>query len=138
MVIAARAIRSSPWPPHVTERRRAPPEPKTGVSSVLGNRFVATGLAVSTAAVLALSDAPSKGLASAGLGGLILWPIFGATNQLLGGLALLVVTVWLVLPAMAEAPTWPADQAEDSLVPALLPVGDGLLVATKQWRPEGE
>ncbi|MEQ8770688.1 MAG: carbon starvation protein A [Phycisphaerales bacterium] len=34
--------------------------------------------------------------AAAGTGGLILWPVFGATNQLLGGLALLVLTVWLV------------------------------------------
>ncbi|MFK7759054.1 MAG: carbon starvation protein A [Phycisphaerales bacterium] len=32
----------------------------------------------------------------AGLGGLQLWPIFGATNQLLASLALLVITVWLV------------------------------------------
>jgi carbon starvation protein len=66
------------------------------VTRVIGNRFVAAGLAVVTAGVLALSDAPSVGLAHAGKGGLILWPIFGATNQLLGGLALLVVTVWLV------------------------------------------
>jgi carbon starvation protein CstA len=33
---------------------------------------------------------------NAGKGGLTLWPVFGATNQLLGGLALLVITVWLV------------------------------------------
>ncbi|MCA9304388.1 MAG: carbon starvation protein A [Phycisphaerales bacterium] len=39
----------------------------------------------------------------AGLGGLKLWPIFGATNQLLAGLALLVVTVWLV---KSERPAW--------------------------------
>ena len=30
-----------------------------------------------------------------GKGGLILWPMFGATNQLLGGLAFLVITFWL-------------------------------------------
>lgn len=34
--------------------------------------------------------------ANAGLGGLKLWPIFGAVNQLLAALALLVITVWLV------------------------------------------
>lgn len=38
----------------------------------------------------------SLDLTKAGTGGLVLWPIFGATNQLLGGLALLVITVWLV------------------------------------------
>ena len=70
---------------------------------ILTNRFAATGVAVITAAILALSDAfkigadgQMVGLAGAGLGALILWPIFGATNQLLGGLALLVITVWLV------------------------------------------
>jgi carbon starvation protein len=33
--------------------------------------------------------------ASSGTGGLILWPLFGATNQLLGGLAFLVILFWL-------------------------------------------
>ncbi|MFI4892185.1 MAG: carbon starvation protein A [Phycisphaerales bacterium JB058] len=70
---------------------------------VLTNRFVGSGVAVATALALALGDALTKqadgtlvGLAGAGKGGLILWPIFGATNQLLAGLALLVVTIWLV------------------------------------------
>ncbi len=31
-----------------------------------------------------------------GTGGMLLWPIFGATNQLMAGLALLVITVWLI------------------------------------------
>ena len=30
-----------------------------------------------------------------GKGGLILWPLFGATNQLLGGLAFLVIVFWM-------------------------------------------
>ncbi len=30
-----------------------------------------------------------------GTGGKILWPLFGATNQLLAGLAFLVITFWL-------------------------------------------
>jgi carbon starvation protein len=30
-----------------------------------------------------------------GRGGLILWPLFGTTNQLVAGLTLLVVSVWL-------------------------------------------
>ena len=30
-----------------------------------------------------------------GKGGLILWPLFGTTNQLVAGVTLLVVSVWL-------------------------------------------
>lgn len=80
------------------ERRNAPQPPRHAFSAVIGNRYTATGIAVATAAALALSDAytGAGGFATAGKGALILWPIFGATNQLLGGLALLVVTVWLV------------------------------------------
>lgn len=32
----------------------------------------------------------------AGTGGMILWPVFGATNRLLAALALLVITLYLV------------------------------------------
>lgn len=94
------------------------------------NRFGATTIAVVSALALTLSDAvtithldpflgaPGRGyygmhlfndwfirndLDQAGLGGLTLWPIFGATNQLLAGLALLVVTVWLV---KTKRPAW--------------------------------
>ncbi len=77
--------------------------PQPGVRGLITNRFGATAIAVLTAGALALSDLPSKGLAGAGAGGLILWPIFGATNQLLGGLALLVLTVWLV---RSRRPFW--------------------------------
>ncbi len=84
----------------------------TGVRGFLANRYVATAMAVVTAAALALSDAfaANEGgkdwismLRHAGKGGLILWPVFGATNQLLGGLALLVLTVWLV---KTRRPRW--------------------------------
>lgn len=94
-----------------TERRREVAPPERAVSRIVGNRYVATGIAVATAAALALSDAfttnaatgTANGFAGAGKGALILWPIFGATNQLLGGLALLVVTVWLV---RHKRPAW--------------------------------
>ncbi len=55
----------------------------------LSNKWIATGIAVFTAAVLAFSAGAS------GKGALLLWPLFGAVNQLLGGLALLVGTVYL-------------------------------------------
>jgi carbon starvation protein len=50
---------------------------------------IATLLAVITAGGLAFSR-------GGGAGGLILWPLFGAANQLLAALALLVLTVYLV------------------------------------------
>ena len=54
---------------------------------------VATLLAVTTAAALAiLVQAPGKGFGS---GGLILWPIFGVTNQLLACLTFLILNTWL-------------------------------------------
>ncbi|MBE2180646.1 MAG: carbon starvation protein A [Chthoniobacterales bacterium] len=58
----------------------------------------ATFFAVATAFVLAIFPAPGRAWAwdSVGTGGLILWPLFGATNQLLAGLALLVVSFWLL------------------------------------------
>ncbi len=86
-----------------TERELARENPTNPVSRFFANRYAATSVAVLTAALLALSDVPSKGLAQAGAGGLMLWPVFGATNQLLGGLALLVVTVWLV---KQQRPAW--------------------------------
>jgi carbon starvation protein len=54
----------------------------------LKNRYISGGIAVGTAYFLVIS----KG---AGKGGMALWPLFGTTNQLLAGLALLVVTLYL-------------------------------------------
>jgi carbon starvation protein len=63
----------------------------------LTNAHGATLFAVVTAFALALFPRPGDpwSWATIGKGGLILWPLFGATNQLLGGLAFLVVTFWL-------------------------------------------
>ncbi len=57
----------------------------------LCNKYMATLAAVVCAGVLAFMPGP-KG---PGSGGLILWPLFGATNQLLAGLALMVVIFYL-------------------------------------------
>jgi carbon starvation protein len=59
----------------------------------LKNRYVGAALAVVPPLLLALLvDAPGKG---AGSGGFLLWPLFGATNQLVAGLTLLVATIYL-------------------------------------------
>ena len=63
----------------------------------LTNKHGATILAISIAGALAALPAPGRAWSweSAGTGGMILWPMFGATNQLLGGLAFLVIGFWL-------------------------------------------
>ncbi|MEE9609301.1 MAG: carbon starvation protein A [Myxococcota bacterium] len=54
----------------------------------LTNRYAAAAVGIGAAALLALTQAGGKG-------GLILWPLFGTTNQLVAGVTLLVVSVWL-------------------------------------------
>ena len=56
---------------------------------VLGNKWIATGVAVVTGGLLAFST----GLK--GAGAMTLWPMFGAVNQLLAALALLLLTLYL-------------------------------------------
>lgn len=64
----------------------------------LTNNYVATLLAVGSCLALAFgAGGPS------GAGGLVIWPLFGTTNQLLAGLTLLVVSVMLVKLAR---PVW--------------------------------
>ncbi len=58
----------------------------------LQNKYGATTLAVTLAMSVALLRAPNG---SPGTGGLILWPLFGATNQLLAGLAFMVTGLYL-------------------------------------------
>jgi len=58
----------------------------------LRNKYVATTVAVLTGGALALISGPS----GPGSGGMILWPLFGAINQLLAGLAFLVVAFYLM------------------------------------------
>jgi len=97
---------------------------KTGLSLNplvwLTNMHGATIFAVLLGGLMAA--APPQGgpwtWATAGKGGMILWPMFGATNQLLGGLAFLVImfylwrrnkpTYFLVLPLlfMLVMPAW--------------------------------
>ncbi len=54
----------------------------------LSNRFVAGGLGVGAALLLAVTQGD-------GQGGLALWPLFGTTNQLVAGVTLLIVSIWL-------------------------------------------
>ena len=58
----------------------------------LKNKYVATTIAVAVGLAVALYPGPS----GPGSGGLILWPLFGATNQLLAGLAFMVIAFYLI------------------------------------------
>src|SRR5690606_23445915 len=57
---------------------------------VLSKGIVATLVAVGLCLLLAF------GAGGGGSGGLIIWPLFGSTNQILAGLTLLVITVMLI------------------------------------------
>ena len=105
----------------------------------LTNMHGATIFAVVLAAAIAVLPAPGAAwtLDGAGKGGMILWPLFGATNQLLGGLAFLVITFWLwrrklpvwfvvfpmlfmlIMPAVAmgmELPRWVGEENPNWIV----------------------
>ncbi len=63
---------------------------------ILQNRWLATLVAVGSSALLAL------GL-DRGAGGMRIWPLFGTTNQLLAGLTLLIVSLFLI---RLRRPAW--------------------------------
>lgn len=58
--------------------------------ATLGNRYVASGIAVAAIWAFAFIQVDGE------FAGLILWQLFGTTNQLLAGLALLAVTLYLL------------------------------------------
>ncbi len=63
---------------------------------MIQNRWVATTVAVVSCGLLAL------GL-DRGAGGMRIWPLFGTTNQLLAGLSLLIVSLYLI---RQRRPAW--------------------------------
>lgn len=85
----------------VIASKASPLNPARWLSTVHG----ATLFAVVSAALLAGMPAPGQpwSLATAGTGGLMLWPLFGATNQLLAGLAFVVIVAWL---RATKRPAW--------------------------------
>nr|XP_061803705.1 peptide transporter CstA-like [Nerophis lumbriciformis] len=84
---------------------------KLGINPLtwLTNRYGATLFAVILAYFIA--QIPATAGAPSGTGGKLLWPLFGATNQLLAGLAFLVISFWLRRRGL---PTWL------TLIPAII------------------
>lgn len=62
------------------------------------------GKVLATVIALAVALGLSFGASGDGAGGMIIWPLFGTTNQLLAGLTLSVITVMLL---RARRPVWP-------------------------------
>ncbi len=103
----------------------------------LTNMYAATLLAVFLGGAIAML--PNKAGAAAGSGGLLLWPLFGATNQLLAGMAFMVTAfylwrrnkpVWFVLLPMvlmivlpAWALLWQLFNAETGWIGSLTEAG---------------
>ena len=67
-----------------------------------------------------------------GSGGMLIWPLFGTTNQLLAGLTLLVITVMLV---KARRPMW---YTLIPLVFLLVMTTLGLLIQLKSFYDKGD
>lgn len=110
----------------------------------LTNKYAATGVAVATGGAMALIAGPS----GPGSGGLILWPLFGAINQMLAGLAFLVVAfylirhkkpIWFLVPPlilMIVLPTWAMTYQLNTFYQAgnwLLVVMGGLVQFLQLW-----
>lgn len=94
--------------------RKKSPTDATGSASAagfFGGSHGAALLAVASAGLLAAIPPAGEGwsLANAGKGGMILWPLFGAMNQLVAGISFIVITfyvracgkpVWFLIPPM--------------------------------------
>ncbi len=65
-------------------------------------RHAATGIAVALVAALVLLPDGGPGLGS---GGYLLWPLFGTANQLLAGITLMLVSLWLWRQGRSVLPT---------------------------------
>lgn len=69
----------------------------------LTKTHVATSVAVVSSAALTLIPQGPKGFGS---GGYLLWPLFGTSNQLLAGISLLLISIWLKRQGRNYLPTF--------------------------------
>ena len=72
----------------------------------LTNRYVATAVAILPALALAFAETTDPNTGSARAVGWVLWPIFGASNQLLAALTLMVMAIYIRRRGRPSAPLW--------------------------------
>lgn len=99
----------------------------------LTNKHVATIFAILIAGAIAAMPSAGKlwETANLGKGGMILWPLFGATNQLLGGLAFLVILFWM---RRRNLPIWfVAIPTTFMLILPALAMGSQLFIGDGAW-----
>lgn len=100
-VVTAFALALPPAAAHITFGQAVRGNvPEEAATKAIGSKATPQAAAAMATAVESMKQGGSEGAwawlgAYAGTGGMILWPLFGATNQLLGGLAFLVVSFWL-------------------------------------------
>jgi carbon starvation protein len=97
----------------------------------LTNPYIATIIAVVPAMYLALAETPDPATGQAKAVGWVLWPIFGASNQLLAALTLMTLALYFFA---RKRPVWPL------VIPMLLvmPVaGLALITKLQQFLAEG-
>ena len=97
----------------------------------LTNPYIATVIAVVPAMYLALAETPDPTTGQAKAVGWVLWPIFGASNQLLAALTLMTLSLYFFA---RKRPVWPL------VIPMLLvmPVaGLALITKLQQFLAEG-
>ena len=95
-----------------SQSREADSKPSTANPLVwLTNKHGATLFAVTLALTIAAIPRPGNAFewANMGQGGMLLWPLFGATNQLLAGLAFMVITFFLWRRSAPDVVCGPAD-----------------------------
>jgi carbon starvation protein len=97
----------------------------------LTNAYVATFIAVAPAIYLALAETPDPVTGQIQAVGWVLWPIFGASNQLLAALTLMTLALYFYA---RKRPVWPLVIPMALVMPV---AGLALLTNLQQFLAEG-
>ena len=68
--------------------------------SIIQNRYIATFLAIAPAIMLSMWSIPDPITGNMKQTAWVLWPIFGASNQMLAALTLMILTIYFLKKSM--------------------------------------